>query len=216
MPFEQQLVRIQGWRFKRRGLYACKLSFRAAFSAPADRRSAWEAYPARPMSIESIYEYGSRSGAWRILREFDRRKLPLTIFGVAMALEQHAEITAAFAERNDEVACHGFRWIDYQRVDEAIEREHMRVGVDIIKRMTGTAPLGWYTVRESADARRLQHGRTIPELLAGRAQRPCSGVPARRYRAALDGGASATRVAIACDYRYCTDRWVDTPARMPR
>jgi len=76
---------------------------------------------------------------------------------VAMALEEHAEITAAFAERNDEIACHGFRWIDYQRVDEAIEREHMRVGVDIIKRMTGTAPLGWYTVRDSADTRRLQH-----------------------------------------------------------
>jgi putative urate catabolism protein len=117
-------------------------------------------YPARHMSMESIYEYGARAGAWRILREFGRRNLPLTIFGVAMALERHPEITAAFVERGDEVACHGWRWIDYQNVDEATERDHMRVGIDIIKGMTGAAPLGWYTGRDSPNTRRLvvEHG----------------------------------------------------------
>ena len=118
------------------------------------------AYPARHMSMESIYEYGSRAGAWRLLREFERRDLPLTIFGVAMALERHPEMTAAFVERGDEIACHGWRWIDYQTVDEATEREHMRIGVEIIKRMTGSAPLGWYTGRDSPNTRRLviEHG----------------------------------------------------------
>jgi allantoinase len=118
------------------------------------------AYPARHMSMESIYEYGSRVGAWRILREFERRRLPLTIFGVAMALERNPEITAAFVERGDEIACHGWRWIDYQNVDEATEREHMRMGIDIIKRLTGTVPLGWYTGRDSPNTRRLvvEHG----------------------------------------------------------
>ena len=118
------------------------------------------AHPARHMSMESIYEYGSRAGAWRILREFGRRSLPLTIFGVSMALERNPEITAAFVERGDEIACHGWRWIDYQNVDEATEREHMRIGVDTIKRMTGAAPLGWYTGRDSPNTRRLvvEHG----------------------------------------------------------
>ena len=118
------------------------------------------AYPARHRSMESIYEYGSRAGAWRILREFERRDLPLTIFGVAMALERHPEMTAAFVERGDEIACHGWRWIDYQMVDEATERDHMRIGVDIIKRMTGSTPLGWYTGRDSPNTRRLvvEHG----------------------------------------------------------
>jgi allantoinase len=118
------------------------------------------AYPARHMSMESIYEYGSRVGVWRILREFERRRLPLTVFGVSMALERHPEITAAFVEQGHEIACHGWRWIDYQNVDEATEREHMRVAVDIIKRMTGAAPLGWYTGRDSPNTRRLvvEHG----------------------------------------------------------
>jgi len=118
------------------------------------------AYPARHMSMESIYEYGSRAGAWRILREFERRRLPLTIFGVAMALERHPEMTAAFVARGDEIACHGWRWIDYQAVDEATEREHMRVGVEVIKNLTGAAPLGWYTGRDSPNTRRLvvEHG----------------------------------------------------------
>ena len=83
--------------------------------------------------MESIYEYGSRAGVWRILREFERRALPLTVFGVAMALERNPEVTAAFVELGHEIACHGWRWIHYQNVDEATEREHMRIGVEIIR-----------------------------------------------------------------------------------
>jgi allantoinase len=118
------------------------------------------AYPARHMSMESIYEYGSRAGVWRILREFKRRDLPLTVFGVSMALERHPEIAAAFVEHGHEIVCHGWRWINYQNVDEATERQHMRTGVDIVKRLTGAAPLGWYTGRDSPNTRRLvvEHG----------------------------------------------------------
>ena len=118
------------------------------------------AFRGRHLSMESIYEYGSRAGGWRILREFERRGLPLTIFGVSMALERHPELTAAFVELGHEIACHGYRWIHYQDVDEATEREHMRVGVDIIRRMTGAAPVGWYTGRDSPNTRRLvaDHG----------------------------------------------------------
>jgi allantoinase len=112
------------------------------------------------MSMESIYEYGSRVGVWRILREFERRALPLTVFGVSMALERHPELTAAFVELGHEIACHGWRWIHYQNLDEAVEREHLRIAVDIIRRMTGSAPLGWYTGRDSPNTRRLvaDHG----------------------------------------------------------
>jgi putative urate catabolism protein len=120
-----------------------------------------QAYPARHLSMESVYEYGSRVGVWRILREFERRKLPLTVFGVAMALERHPEATAAFAELGHEIACHGWRWIHYQNVDEATEREHLRKATEIIRRMTkGAWPLGWYTGRDSPNTRRLvvEHG----------------------------------------------------------
>jgi putative urate catabolism protein len=120
-----------------------------------------QAYPARHLSMESVYEYGSRVGVWRILREFERRKLPLTVFGVAMALERHPEATAAFVELGYEIACHGWRWIHYQNVDEATEREHLRKATEIIRRMTkGAWPLGWYTGRDSPNTRRLvvEHG----------------------------------------------------------
>src|SRR5512140_2518493 len=118
------------------------------------------AFPARHLSMESIYEYGSRAGAWRILREFERRGLPLTVFGVSMALERNPELTAAFVALGHEIACHGWRWIHYQDVNEATEREHMRIGVDIIREMTGAAPVGWYTGRDSPNTRRLvaDHG----------------------------------------------------------
>jgi len=118
------------------------------------------AYPARHLSIESIYEYGSRAGVWRILREFERRGLPLTVFGVAMALERNPEATAAFVALGHEIACHGWRWIHYQQVDEATEREHMRIGVETIARLTGAGPVGWYTGRDSPNTRRLvvDHG----------------------------------------------------------
>ena len=118
------------------------------------------AFPARHMSMESIYEYGSRAGVWRILREFERRSLPLTVFGVAMALERNPEVAAAIVEQGHEIACHGWRWISYQNVDEATEREHMRIAVESLRRTTGSPPVGWYTGRDSPNTRRLvvEHG----------------------------------------------------------
>ena len=117
-------------------------------------------YPGRHLSMEGIYEYGSRVGVWRILREFERRGLPLTVFGVAMALQRHPELTAAFRELGHEIACHGWRWINYQAIDEATKREHMRIGMEIIESLTGERPLGWYTGRDSPNTRRLvaDHG----------------------------------------------------------
>jgi len=118
-------------------------------------------YPARHMSMESIYEYGSRVGVWRILREFERRKLPLTVFGVAMALERAPEVTAAFVELGHEIASHGLRWIHYQHFAPKLEAEHMREATRIIQRMTGGKwPVGWYTGRDSPNTRRLvvEHG----------------------------------------------------------
>jgi len=113
------------------------------------------AFPARHLSMEGIYEYGSRVGVWRLLREFERRSLPLTVFGVGMALERCPDVTAAFKELGHEIACHGWRWISYQNVDEATEREHMARGMAAIEGLTGERPLGWYTGRDSPNTRRL-------------------------------------------------------------
>nr|WP_315203156.1 allantoinase PuuE [uncultured Albidiferax sp.] len=113
-------------------------------------------FPDRHMTIESMYEYGSRAGSWRILREFEKRGLPLTIFGVSMALERHPELTQAFVDLGHEIACHGWRWIHYQNLPEATEREHMARGAEIIRKMTGGLwPQGWYTGRDSPNTRRL-------------------------------------------------------------
>ena len=112
-------------------------------------------YEGRHMSMESIYEYGSRAGVWRILKEFERRGLPMTIFGVSMALERHPELTHAFVKLGHEICCHGLRWIHYQNFDETTEREHMRMGIEIIKKLTGEAPVGWYTGRDSPNTRKL-------------------------------------------------------------
>jgi allantoinase len=119
-----------------------------------------ESYPARHLSMESIYEYGSRAGVWRLLREFEARGLPLTVFGVGMALERNPEATAAFVEQGHEIAGHGWRWLNYQNVDEATERAHLARGVEAIRRTTGAAPVGWYTGRDSPNTRRLvvEHG----------------------------------------------------------
>ena len=119
-----------------------------------------QAFPMRHMSMESLYEYGSRAGLWRILRLFEERRLPLTVFAVAMALERHPEALAAFRELGHEIACHGLRWISYQNVDEATERAHMLEAVRIMRELTGQAPLGWYTGRDSPNTRRLvvEHG----------------------------------------------------------
>lgn len=114
-----------------------------------------EAYPERHLSMESIYEYGARAGVWRVLNEFERRGLPLTVFGVAMALERHPEVAQAFKELGHEIACHGWRWIHYQQMPENIEREHMARAIEIFQTLYGEKPLGWYTGRDSPNTRRL-------------------------------------------------------------
>ncbi len=112
-------------------------------------------YPERHISMEGIYEYGSRAGVWRLLREFAQRGLPLTVFGVATALERHPEAAKAFVQAGHEIACHGLKWIHYQHVPEAVEREHMAQAMAIIERLTGIRPEGWYTGRDSPNTRRL-------------------------------------------------------------
>jgi peptidoglycan/xylan/chitin deacetylase (PgdA/CDA1 family) len=97
---------------------------------------------------------------WRVLRCFEKRKLPLTVFAVAMAMQRHREAAAAFRELGHEVACHGLRWISYQQADEETERAHIREAVAILREILGEAPLGWYTGRDSPNTRRLivEHG----------------------------------------------------------
>ncbi|PZO11633.1 MAG: allantoinase PuuE [Burkholderiales bacterium] len=113
------------------------------------------AYPARHMSMEGIYEYGSRAGVWRLLREFEQRGLPLTVFGVATALQRCPDVTAAFVELGHDIACHGLKWIHYQHIDEATERAHMAQAMQIMQDLTGSRPLGWYTGRDSPNTHRL-------------------------------------------------------------
>lgn len=119
-----------------------------------------QAFPNRHMSMESLYEYGSRAGVWRVLRAFDERNLPLTVFAVAKAMERNPEAAAAFVELGHEIACHGLRWLSYQKVDENVEREHMAEAVSILRELTGSSPLGWYTGRDSPNTRSLvvEHG----------------------------------------------------------
>jgi putative urate catabolism protein len=119
-----------------------------------------QAFPMRHMSMESLFEYGSRAGLWRVLRAFERRKLPLTVFAAALALRRHPEAAAAYRELGYEIAGHGLRWISYQLVDEATERAHLAEAVAILRELTGSAPLGWYTGRDSPNTRRLvvEHG----------------------------------------------------------
>jgi allantoinase len=115
-----------------------------------------QAYENRHMTMESMYEYGSRAGIWRVLREFEKRGLPLTVFGVSMALERYPELVPAFMELGHEIACHGFKWIHYQNLPEATERKHMALATHIMKDLTGGQwPLGWYTGRDSPNTRRL-------------------------------------------------------------
>jgi len=109
----------------------------------------------RNLTSESIYEFGSRVGVWRILRIFEERGLPLTVFAVGQALERNPDVGRAFAELGHEVASHGYRWIDYRNVSEATEREHVRKAVDAITRAIGSPPRGWYTGRVSLNTRRL-------------------------------------------------------------
>ena len=109
----------------------------------------------RHMNMESIYEYGSKRGFWRIYKNFNDRKIPLTIFGVGLALEKNKEICLAIKESNFEIVSHGYKWIDYQFINEDIEKEHIIKSYEIIKSIFGEYPLGWYTGRTSPNTRRL-------------------------------------------------------------
>ncbi len=117
-------------------------------------------FPMRHMSMESLYEYGSRAGVWRVLRAFERRQLPLTIFAVAVAIRRNPEVAAALKELGHEIACHGLRWLSYQNTDIATERVHMAEAIAMLRETFGSAPLGWYTGRDSPNTRRLvvEHG----------------------------------------------------------
>ncbi|MGW0636316.1 allantoinase PuuE [Nocardia salmonicida] len=114
-----------------------------------------DAFPNRHMSMESLYEYGSRAGLWRVLRAFERRDLPLTVFAVAQAMRRNPEAVAAFSELGHEIACHGLRWKSYQLIDRESERADMAEAVRVLTGLTGAAPLGWYTGRDSPNTREL-------------------------------------------------------------
>ena len=109
----------------------------------------------RHPSMESIYEYGSRVGVWRLLDLFARYEIPLTIFGVAMALERNPAVAEAAMAAGHEICSHGYRWIDYRDVPEDVEREHLERAIEIIRSLTGERPLGWYTGRTSERTRAL-------------------------------------------------------------
>ncbi len=109
----------------------------------------------RHMNMESMYEYGSRAGFWRLHRMFTERDLPVTVFAVAMALERNPEAVAAMHSSSWEIASHGYRWVDYQFVDEATEREHFRKAMEIHERETGERPAGWYLGRCSPNSHRI-------------------------------------------------------------
>lgn len=108
----------------------------------------------RHMNVESMYEYGSRAGFWRLWRTFNARRIPVTVFGVATALARNPDVVAAMREANWEIASHGLKWIDYRDVTENEERSHMADAIRIHKEATGERPLGWYTGRSSVNTLR--------------------------------------------------------------
>ncbi len=109
----------------------------------------------RDLSVESMYEYGARTGVWRILEMFQTRGLPLTTFAVGLALELNEALGKALSAAGHEVAGHGYRWIDYRTLPEAEERRHIQLTIEAIERICGTRPVGWYTGRVSQNTRRL-------------------------------------------------------------
>ena len=109
----------------------------------------------RHPNVESMFEYGSRAGVWRLLRLFDRHHVPLTVFAVGMAVERSPGLVRRMAELGHEICSHGYRWIDYQHVDVDTERAHIRLAIRAIEQAVGDRPLGWYTGRSSPDTRRL-------------------------------------------------------------
>ncbi len=109
----------------------------------------------RHINMESFYEYGSRRGFWRLHKLFSEKNIPVTIFGVAMALERNPEVCKAIIDGNYEVASHGWRWIDYQNIKKSVEKKHMQLSIKTIKKIFGNRPLGWYTGRCSPNTRDL-------------------------------------------------------------
>ena len=109
----------------------------------------------RNISMESIYEYGSRVGFWRLDRLFKEKKIPITVFGVASALEQNPEVCETIKNGDYEIAAHGYRWIDYQNIKKSVEKKHMDKAIEIVKNIFGERPLGWYTGRCSPNTRDL-------------------------------------------------------------
>lgn len=109
----------------------------------------------RDETVESVYDYGARAGFWRVLRLFGERRLPFTSYAVGMAVARNPEAAKAMAEAGHEIASHGWRWIDYQKMGIAEERRHMNLAIDTIARVCGARPVGWYTGRLSGNTRRL-------------------------------------------------------------
>jgi putative urate catabolism protein len=114
-----------------------------------------KAIKGRHISMESIYEYGSRSGFWRLDKLFKEKKIPVTIFGVGLALKQNSEVCNAIKNGDYEIAAHGYRWIDYQDIKKSVEKKHMQQAIKTIKDIFGSRPLGWYTGRCSPNTRDL-------------------------------------------------------------
>ena len=114
-----------------------------------------KAIKGRHISMESIYEYGSKAGFWRLDKLFKENKIPVTIFGVGLALKQNPEVCNAIKNGDYEIAAHGYRWIDYQDIKKSVEKKHMQQAIKIIKDIFGSRPSGWYTGRCSPNTRDL-------------------------------------------------------------
>ena len=114
-----------------------------------------KAIKGRHISMESIYEYGSKAGFWRLDKLFKENKIPVTIFGVGLALKQNPEVCDAIKNGDYEIAAHGYRWIDYQDIKKSVEKKHMQQAIKIIKDIFGSRPSGWYTGRCSPNTRDL-------------------------------------------------------------
>jgi putative urate catabolism protein len=109
----------------------------------------------RHINMESLYEYGSRAGFWRLHKLFQEKKIPITVFGVGMALEKNPEVCKAIIEAGYEVASHGWRWIDYQNIKKSEEKKHMNLAIKAHTKIFGERPNGWYTGRCSPNTRDL-------------------------------------------------------------
>ena len=109
----------------------------------------------RHMNIESLYEYGSRAGFYRLHEMFSKRSIPATVFAVARALELNPDVVEPMKKSGWEIASHGYRWIDYHPLSIDEEREHMKKAIEIHTKVTGERPYGWYTGRSSVNSRKL-------------------------------------------------------------